>query len=45
MLYDENNKMMGMLVIEWQLKTFREEIFYDAKMPKIFADESIQKYL
>lgn len=42
MLYDENNKMMGMLVIEWQLKAFREEIFYDAKMPKILADESIQ---
>lgn len=42
MLYDENNKIMGMLVIEWQIKAFKKEIFYAAKMPKILADESIQ---
>ena len=40
-LYDENNKMMGMLVIEWQVK-FDEKLFVSADISKILAEESIQ---
>lgn len=40
-LYDENNKLMGMLVIEWQNK-FNKDVFYDAKMDTTIAEESIQ---
>lgn len=40
-LYDENNKLTGMLVIEWQNK-FNKDVFYDAKMDHVVAEESIQ---
>ncbi len=40
-LYDENNKMMGMLVVEWQVK-FNEKTFVNGNMSKILAEESIQ---
>ena len=40
-LYDEDNKMMGMLVVEWQ-GTFREDVFIDAKMSETLAQESLQ---
>ena len=40
-LYDENNKMMGMLVVEWQSKIDKES-FDKARLSKMFAEESIQ---
>lgn len=40
-LYDEDNKMMGMLVVEWQ-NSFREDVFEDAKMSETLAQESLQ---
>lgn len=40
-LYDEDNKMMGMLVVEWQ-DLFREDVYKDAKMPETLAQESLQ---
>lgn len=40
-LYDEDNKMMGMLVLEWQIP-FHHELFEDANMPNIIAQDSAQ---
>jgi hypothetical protein len=41
-LYDDNNKMMGMLVIEWQTPLFTEQLWTDADMPNIIAQDSAQ---
>jgi len=40
-LYDEDNKMMGMLVVEWQ-GLFRKDVFDDAKIDEILAQEALQ---
>lgn len=41
-LYDDNNKMMGMLVIEWQTPLFTEKLWVDADMPNIIGQDAIQ---
>lgn len=40
-LYGEDNKMMGMLVLEWQIP-FHNELFEEAGMPNIIAQEAAQ---
>lgn len=40
-LYDDNNKMMGMLVLEWQIP-FHNELFEEANMPNIIAQDAAQ---
>lgn len=40
-LYDEDNKMLGMLVIEWQLNPFPVDVFNNARMDKEIAQECI----
>lgn len=42
LLYNDNNKMMGMLVIEWQTPLFTEQLWTDADMPNIIAQDSAQ---
>ena len=41
-LYDDNNKMMGMLVIEWHTPLFTEKLWVDADMPNIIGQDAIQ---
>ena len=41
-LYDDNNKMMGMLVIEWQTPLFTEKLWTGADMPNIIAQDAAQ---
>lgn len=41
-LYDDNNKMMGMLVIEWQTPLFTEQLWVDADMPNIIGQDAAQ---
>lgn len=41
-LYDDNNKMMGMLVIEWQTPLFTEQLWTDADMPNIIGQDAAQ---
>ena len=41
-LYDDNNKMMGMLVIEWQTPLFTEQLWVDADMPNIIGQDGAQ---
>jgi len=41
-LYDDNNKMMGMLVIEWQTPLFTEQLWVDADMPNIIGQDAVQ---
>lgn len=41
MLYDDNNKMTGMLVVEWQTD-FDLDIWERAKMPEYLLHESLQ---
>ena len=41
-LYDDNNKMMGMLVIEWQTPLFTEKLWEGADMPNIIAQDATQ---
>ena len=42
LLYNDNNKMMGMLVIEWQTPLFTEKLWTGADMPNIIAQDSAQ---
>jgi len=41
-LYDDNNKMMGMLVIEWQTPLFTEQLWTGADMPNIIGQDAAQ---
>ena len=41
-LYDNNNKMMGMLVLEWQTPLFTEDLWVNANMPNIIAQDAAQ---
>jgi len=41
-LYDDNNKMMGMLVIEWHTPLFTEQLWIDADMPNIIGQDAVQ---
>ena len=41
-LYDDNNKMMGMLVLEWQTPLFTEDLWVNADMPNIIAQDAAQ---
>ena len=41
-LYDDNNKMMGMLVLEWQTPLFTEQLWVDADMPNIIGQDAVQ---
>lgn len=41
-LYDDKNKMMGMLVIEWQTPLFTEQLWIDADMPNIIGQDAAQ---
>ena len=41
-LYDDNNKMMGMLVIEWQTPLFTEQLWVGADMPSIIGQDAAQ---
>lgn len=41
-LYDDNNKMMGMLVLEWQTPLFTEQLWTGADMPNIIAQDAAQ---
>ena len=41
-LYDDNNKMMGMLVIEWQTPLFTEQLWIGADMPNIIGQDAAQ---
>jgi len=40
-LYNDNNKMMGMLILEWQIP-FHNELFEEANMPNIIAQDAAQ---
>ena len=40
-LYDEDNKMMGMVVVEWQGR-FSKEVFDATKMNEVLANEALQ---
>lgn len=39
---DKNNKMMGMLVIEWQTPLFTEKLWEDANMPSIIGQDAAE---
>ena len=41
-LYNEDNVMMGMLVIEWQTSLFTEKLWTGADMPNIIAQDAAE---
>jgi flagellar hook-associated protein FlgK len=41
-LYNEDNVMMGMLVIEWQTPLFTEKLWTGANMPNIIAQDAAE---
>ena len=41
-LYDDNNKMMGMLILEWQTPLFTEDLWVNADLPNIIAQDAAQ---
>ena len=41
-LYDDNNKMMGMLVLEWQTTLFTEKLWVDSDMASVIGQDAAQ---